>query len=105
MLERDIEQVSAGAVVAENVVTSIILLSATGTESNGRIFYVVHQGKQSSSFPVALVIVNGDKCRALLDTGSGSAYLSSSLINWTRMISKPTEQRSIEMLVSASTRK
>ena len=33
------------------------------------------------TYPVALIKVNGVKCRAFLDTGSGSSYISESLID------------------------
>ena len=36
---------------------------------------------QHMAYPVAVVKVNGLKCRALLDIGAGSSYASASLIN------------------------
>ena len=36
--------------------------------------------------PVAIIKVNGVKCRALLDTGSGSSYVSESFIDLLKKI-------------------
>ena len=37
-------------------------------------------GEGTVTYPVVVVIVNGVKCRALLDTGAGSCYVSEALI-------------------------
>ena len=38
------------------------------------------------TYPVAIIKVNGVKCRALLDTGSGSSYVSESFIDLLKKI-------------------
>ena len=37
-----------------------------------------HEG--SMIYPVVVVVVDGIKCRALLDTGAGSSYASAALV-------------------------
>ena len=57
------------------------------------------------TYPVVIVYVNGIKCRALIDTGAGSCYASSTLVN--RIGLKPTrrESRKVEMLLHTTVRK
>lgn len=50
-------------------------------------------------YPVVLVYVNGIKCRALLDSGAGGNYMSSSLAAKIKEPPKRREQRRIEMLM------
>ena len=61
--------------------------------------------EQNVIYPIVMVKVNGIKCRALLDTGSGSSYASSTLIK--RIKKKPTrtETKQIEMMLHVSTKK
>lgn len=39
------------------------------------------KGEQSVIYPIVIVRVIGVKCRALLDTGAGSSYISEKLVN------------------------
>ncbi|XP_028405809.1 uncharacterized protein LOC114528390 [Dendronephthya gigantea] len=56
-------------------------------------------------YPVVVVEMGGLKCRALLDTGSGSSFASSTLLN--AIGKKPIRQefKSIEMMLQTTTRK
>ena len=60
---------------------------------------------QHVAYPVAVVKVNGIKCRALLDTGAGSSYASASLINRLGIPAARVENRKIEMMVHTAVRK
>jgi len=60
---------------------------------------------QHVAYPVAVVKVNGVKCRALLDTGAGSSYASASLINRLGIPATRVENRRIEMMVHTAIRK
>ena len=53
------------------------------------------------TYPVVVAEVNGVKCRALLDTGAGSSYASSTLINHIRAKPIRKEFRCIEILLGA----
>ena len=55
--------------------------------------------------PTVLLLVNGIKCRALLDTGAGSSYASATLIEDIHSKPKRTEVKRIEMMLQTSTRK
>ena len=61
--------------------------------------------EQGVIYPVVIVKVNGITCRALLDTGSGSSYLSTKLADL--MNKKPVivEHRKIDTVISTTTRK
>ena len=66
---------------------------------------LVTTGECAVVYPVVVVLVDGIKCRAILDTGSGSSYASASLIE--RLNKKPvrTEHKQIEMMVCSTTQK
>ncbi len=61
--------------------------------------------EQGVIYPVVIVKVNGIKCRALLDTGAGSSYISAFLVNL--LGKKPTtrEYRQIDMMMTTTTKK
>ena len=63
-------------------------------------------GDQESSviYPV-VVVVDGIKCRALLDTGAGSLYVSAALVE--RLNKRPThvEHKQIEMMLCSTIQK
>ena len=42
---------------------------------------VQNKGLEQVIYPVVVVDVNGVKCRALLDTGVGSSYASSAILD------------------------
>ena len=54
--------------------------------------------------PVVVILVDGIKCRALLDAGAGSSYVSAGLMNILRK--KPTrkETKHIEMMMNSTTK-
>ena len=58
--------------------TSICDRPKSGDQQTDRIMMTT---EGSVTYPVVVVKVNGIKCRALLDTGAGSAYASSTLID------------------------
>eukprot|EP00795_Rhopilema_esculentum_P004345 gene4345-20561_t len=61
-------------------------------------------GEQGVIYPIVIVSVNGVKCRALLDTGAGSSYISDKLVNilGKRPVSK--QNRQIDMMLSTVNR-
>ena len=56
-------------------------------------------------YPVAIVKVNGVKCRALLDTGSGSSYTSDGLLNYLKINPTRKEIKTIETFTNLTTKK
>ena len=54
--------------------------------------------------PTVIVKVNGIKCRALLDTGAGSAYASATIIDKINKRPVRTEYRNIEMMMHTTTK-
>ena len=56
--------------------------------------------EKSVIYPVVTVKLHGVKCRALIDTGAGSSYISAALINHLGEKHFRTEKRQIEMMFS-----
>ena len=56
------------------------------------------------TYPVAIIKVNGVKCRALLDTGSGSSYISESFIDLLKINPVRNEYKTIETLTNSTTK-
>ena len=56
-------------------------------------------------YPVVVVEVEGVKCRALLDTGSGNSYVSSTLMNLTKKKLVRQKIKTIEMTLHTTTKK
>ena len=54
-------------------------------------------------YPVVLVNVEGEKCRALLDTGAGSSYASAALLNRLSNLDRRKEVRRVEMMLGTVT--
>ena len=82
--------------------TSICDRPKSGDQQTDRIMMTT---EGSVTYPVVVVKVNGIKCRALLDTGAGSAYASSTLIDRLDIDASRKEYRKIEMLMHTSSRK
>ncbi len=61
-------------------------------------------GNRSVCYPVVVVEVNGIRCCALLDTGAGSSYSSSALINEIKIKPEKVERRRIEMMIGSVTK-
>ena len=59
----------------------------------------------SVTYPVAFIQIEGVKCHALIHTGTGASYASSTLINHINKKLIRTETRKIETLMSRNTRK
>ena len=59
-------------------------------------------GEGTVTYPVVVVIVNGVKCQALLDTGAGSCYVSEALVR--HLGKKPVrrEHRRIDMMMHST---
>lgn len=52
-------------------------------------------------FPVIVIEVNGIKCRALIDSGAGSSYVSAKLIELLRIKPTDVQTKTIDMLMSS----
>ena len=59
--------------------------------------------KSNVVYPIVVVRVNGVKTRALLDTGEGCSYASSTLLNLTKSKSVKKEKKTVEMMMATST--
>ena len=57
------------------------------------------------TYPVAIIKVSGVKCRALLDTGSGSSYISESFIDLLKIRPVRKEYKPVETLTNSTTKK
>ena len=73
--------------------------------SNNQMMLVTGDHEGSVICPVVVVIVDGIKCRALLDTGAGSSYVSVALVE--RLNKRPThvEHKQIEMMLCSTIQK
>ena len=56
-------------------------------------------------YPDVVAVVNGIKCRALLNTGAGSSYVSAELTRLLQKRPSRTEYRRIDMMMSSTTQK
>ena len=61
--------------------------------------------KSEAIFPVVVVEVNGIKCRALIDSGAGSSYVSTKLIELLKLKPSQTLVKNIDMLMASKTSK
>ena len=61
--------------------------------------------KTNETYLVAIIKVNGVKCRALLDTGSGSSYISESFIDLLKINPVRKEYKTTEILTNSTTKK
>ena len=57
------------------------------------------------TYPVAIIKVNGVKCRALLDTGSDDLYISESFIDLLKINPVGKDYKTIETLTNSTTKK
>ena len=55
-------------------------------------------------YPVVVVLINGIKCRALLDSGAGSSYISSTIADSLRKLPISKETKRIEIMMNSTTR-
>ena len=65
---------------------------------------LVATGKGSVTYPVVIVSVGGIHCRALLDTGAGSSYVSAALLDYMGKQPVRREFKHIEMMMQVSNR-
>ena len=73
----------------------------TNTASVGRFLTAQDKGTGKVIYPVVVVEVNGIKCRALLDTGAGSSYASSAILDHLRIKPLREEFKRIEMMLGS----
>lgn len=73
--------------------------------SNNQMMLVTGDQESSVIYPVVVVVVDGIKCRALLDTGAGSSYVSAALVK--RLNKRPThvEHKHVEMMLCSMIQK
>ena len=73
--------------------------------SNNQMMLVTGDHEGSVIYPVVVVVVDGIRCRALLDTGAGSSYVSAALVE--RLNKRPThvEHKQIEMMLCSTIQK
>ena len=62
-------------------------------------------GAQGIIYPVVVVKVNGVTCRALLDTGAGSSYISSKLVDILKIKPVTMEYRQIDMMMASANKR
>ena len=62
-------------------------------------------GESGIIYPILVVTVNGYMCRALLDTGAGSCYVSTTLVHLLKLLSCWNESRKIDMMITSAIRK
>ena len=72
---------------------------------NSQMMLVTGNHEGSVIYPVVVVVVDGIKCRALLDTGAGRSYASAALVE--RLNKRPThiEHKQIEMMLCSTSQK
>ena len=66
---------------------------------------IITTTKNHVIYPVAIVKVNGVKCRVLLDTGSGSSYTSDGLLDYLKINPTRKEIKTIETLTNSTSKK
>ena len=73
--------------------------------SNSQMMLVTDDHEGSVFYPVVVVVVDGIKCRALLDIGAGSSYVLAALVE--RLNKRPThvEHKQIEMIICSTVQK
>ena len=72
--------------------------------TNDKLLNTATNANKPVVYPVVIVDVNGVKCRALIDTGAGSSYASSKLLDTIKAQPKKKEIRRVEMLFGTSTK-
>ena len=53
--------------------------------------------------PIIIIKINGVKCRALIDSGSGSSYISETVVGILKVKPDLTQTRQVQMLMSTKT--
>ena len=73
--------------------------------SNNQMMLVTGDHEGSVIYPVVVVVVDGIKCRALLDTGAGSSYASAALVERLNKLPTHVEHKQIEMMLCSTIQK
>ena len=73
--------------------------------SNNQMMLVTGDNEGSVIYPVVVVVVDGIKCRALLDTGAGSSYASAALVERLNKLPTHVEHKQIEMMLCSTIQK
>ena len=73
--------------------------------SNSEMMLVTGNHEGSVIYPVVVVVVNGIKCRALLNTGAGTLYVSAALVEWLNKCPTHVEHKQIEMMLCSTIHK
>ena len=66
---------------------------------------LIATGEGPVTYPVVVVIIYGVLCRGLLDTGAGSSYASTTLLQELQITPKRKETKTIEMMLHTTTKK
>ena len=74
----------------------------SGARSSDQLMTAVGVGKKAVTYPIITVEINGVMCRALLDTGAGSSYVSSTLIDKLKLHPIRREFKRIEMMFGSA---
>ena len=82
--------------------TSICDRSRDDRQSSDHLMTAVGVGKKAVTYPIITVEINGVMCRALLDTGAGSSYVSSTLIDKLKLQPIRREFKRIEMMFGSA---
>ena len=72
--------------------------------TNDRLLNTATNANRPVVYPVVVVDINGVKCRALIDTGAGSSYASSALLDTIKAQPQNKEIRRVEMMFGTSTK-
>ena len=72
--------------------------------TNDKLLNTATNANKPVVYPVVIVDANGVKCRAFIDTGAGSSYASSKLLDTIKAQPKKKEIRRVEMLFGTSTK-
>ena len=84
---------------------SVLTVPVQGTELRENLMTTNQGNEQHVVYPVVVVDVHGVKCRALLDSGSGSSHASAVLLKTIGVKPISSEMRQIEMMLSTTTRR
>lgn len=78
------------------------ICDSSGHEDATRVM-TASRNNSECIFPVVVVEVNGVKCRALIDSGAGSSYLSAKLATILKIKPSETRMSRIDMLMTSKT--
>ena len=73
----------------------------TNEKPNNRDVAMTTGEKSEGIFPIVVVEVNGVRCRAIIDSGAGSSYVSAKLISLLKVKPVDVETKNIDMLIAS----